>query len=72
MTEPMDPLLTFDEAAERLGVTRQRVSQIVAQGSIERILFPGRRARIRQSCIDRYIDSRQIPSALPIQEVNHN
>lgn len=61
----MDKLLTMEDAAERLGRTKQRVSQLVKEERLKAERFPGRALRIRESVLNAYIESTKIPDSLP-------
>jgi excisionase family DNA binding protein len=59
-----DRLLTISETAQQLGVTYQRVMQILAAGELQRERI-GHWVRIRESDVQRYVESRRVPASLP-------
>lgn len=68
----MDKLLTYTQVAARLGISAQRVGQLVAAGQIgtERIGPSGRFVRVRESELRRFEAQRraerELPEALPV------
>lgn len=56
-----DPLLTMDETAETLGVTRRKVRRMIESKEIEYVKL-NRLVRIRQSAIDAVIEASTVPA----------
>jgi excisionase family DNA binding protein len=55
-----DDVLTTDQAAERLGVTRATVQAMVARGDLQS-MRAGRRIKIRSSWIDDFANRKRRP-----------
>jgi excisionase family DNA binding protein len=53
-----DPLLDRDEAADYLHVSRQRISDLTAQGRLRREGAKGSRYLVRRSELDRFLTER--------------
>jgi len=66
----MDRLLTYMEAAAKIGVSYARVSQFVSQGRlpVESFGENGASKRIRESAVDKFMEARAVPDALPLIE----
>lgn len=52
--EETDRLLTINETADRLGISRQRVYRLIADGDLSLVKM-GRYSRIRQSDVQRLV-----------------
>jgi excisionase family DNA binding protein len=52
-THSEDPLLSFSEVGQQLGVTRTAVAQWAETGRLAYCRLPGGRRRVRQSVVDR-------------------
>lgn len=60
-----DPLLTYDDIAEMLGVARGTVQNRINEGDwdIPKVKFGYQTIRFRKSAVDRFIEDRESESA---------
>jgi excisionase family DNA binding protein len=69
-------LLSVEEVAETLGVSRQTVSRMIAEGALPALcLRSGRRKkvwRVRAELLDRWILGKERESAKHVSKSNHN
>jgi len=61
VTNPSGGLLTYRQAAERLGLSHRTVQKLCAEGLIEAVRFGRRAVRFEPAEIERFIDSRRSP-----------
>jgi excisionase family DNA binding protein len=56
LTVASDPLLTIEEAAERLRISRAAAYKLVRAGKIEMVTVYGNRRRVLTSSVDSYVE----------------
>jgi excisionase family DNA binding protein len=54
VTHP-DPLMTFDEVAERLRISPKTVRRMVQRGELRSVLISKRRSLVKESHVEHYI-----------------